>query len=113
MNQAATTPAGATAAPPAIHVIVSLTSPQRTNKSFNARRWCGSRTYEYYLPAYTLGLDTPDGSSPEDQARLALLRDVLQTYCGYKPFQNFAGNRSQYVGQRAKGESEDLQLDHS
>lgn len=85
-------------------------SLQRTNKSFNARRWCGTRTYEYYLPAYVLGLDTPDGSSPDDQAKLALLRDVLQTYCGYKPFQNYAGNRSQYVGQRAKGESDDLQL---
>jgi hypothetical protein len=77
---------------------------QRTNKSFDARRWCGSRTYEYYLPASVLGLDTPDGSSPEDQARLALLRDVLQAYCGYKPYQNYAGNRSQYVGQKAKGE---------
>lgn len=51
-----------------------------------------------------LGLDTPDGSSAEDQARLALLREVLQAYCGYKPYQNYAGNRSQYVGQKAKGE---------
>lgn len=76
---------------------------QRTNKSFNARRWCGSRTYEYYLPAAALGLDSPDGSSPEDQARLALLREVLDSYVGYKPFQNYAGNRRQYVGQKAKG----------
>jgi len=77
---------------------------QRTNKSFNARRWCGSRTYEYYLPAAALGLDTADGSSTEDVARLSLLREVLAAYCGYKPFQNYAGNRSQYVGQKAKGQ---------
>jgi tRNA U38,U39,U40 pseudouridine synthase TruA len=76
---------------------------QRTNKSFDARRWCGSRTYEYYLPASVLGLDSADGSTPEDQDRLALLREVLAAYCGYKPFQNYAGNRSQYVGQKAKG----------
>lgn len=79
---------------------------QRTNKGFDARRWCGSRTYEYYLPASVLGLDTPDGSSSEDQARLALLREVLQAYCGYKPFQNYAGQRSQYVGQKEKGEQD-------
>jgi tRNA U38,U39,U40 pseudouridine synthase TruA len=77
---------------------------QRTNKSFDARRWCGSRTYEYYLPASVLGLCSPDGSTPEDQDKLALLREVLAAYCGYKPFQNYAGNRSQYVGQKAKGE---------
>lgn len=83
---------------------VCVFAVQRTNKSFDARRWCGSRTYEYYLPASVLGLDTPDGSSPEDQARLALLRNVLQAYCGYKPYQNYAGNRSQYVGQKAKAQ---------
>lgn len=76
---------------------------QRTNKSFNARRWCQNRTYEYYLPASLLGLATPDGSSVGDQAKLALLRDVLQAYCGYLPYHNFAGQRSQYVQQRAKG----------
>jgi tRNA U38,U39,U40 pseudouridine synthase TruA len=81
------------------------TAAQRTNKSFNARRWCGSRTYEYYLPASCLGLDTPDGSSAQDQARLALLREVLAAYCGYLPYHNFAGNRSQYVGQKDKGEA--------
>ncbi|WIA38279.1 hypothetical protein OEZ86_001619 [Tetradesmus obliquus] len=75
---------------------------QRTNKSFNARRWCGSRTYEYYLPAAVLGLDSADGSSAADQARLALLRDVLGCFVGYRAFQNYAGNRRQYVGQKAK-----------
>jgi hypothetical protein len=34
---------------------------------------------------------------------MALLREVLGAYCGYMPFQNYAGNRSQYVGQREKG----------
>lgn len=77
---------------------------QRTNKSFNARRWCGSRTYEYYLPGHVLGLDTPDGSSDADAARLALLRDALSHFVGYRAFHNYAGNRSQYVGQKAKGE---------
>lgn len=76
---------------------------QKTNKSFNARRWCGNRTYEYYLPASTLELDTPDGSSDGDRAKLALLREVLQAFCGYRPYQNYAGNRSQYVGQKEKG----------
>lgn len=77
---------------------------QRTNKSFNARRWAQNRTYEYYLPAAVLGLETTDGSSASDQAKLALLRDVLQTYCGYIPYHNYAGQRSQYVQQKAKGE---------
>lgn len=36
---------------------------------------------------------------------MALLREVLGAYCGYMPFQNYAGNRSQYVGQREKGTS--------
>lgn len=35
---------------------------------------------------------------------MALLREVLGAYCGYRPFQNYAGQRSQYVGQREKGE---------
>eukprot|EP00775_Hariotina_reticulata_P003564 gene3564-3832_t len=81
---------------------VRVLSVQKTNKSFNARRWCGSRTYEYYLPAAVLGLDTADGCSADDQQKLQLLRDVLQQYCGYRAFHNYAGNRSQYVGQKQK-----------
>lgn len=76
---------------------------QRTNKSFNARRWCGSRTYEYYLPAAALQLETADGSSSSDQQKLTVFKEVLQQYCGYKAFHNYAGNRRQYVGQKAKG----------
>jgi tRNA U38,U39,U40 pseudouridine synthase TruA len=90
-----------------VHLPLLLLWPtplQRTNKSFNARRWCGSRTYEYYLPAAVLGLDSADGSSAADQARLALLREVLGCFVGYRAFQNYAGNRRQYVGQKAKGE---------
>ncbi|KAF8062046.1 TMN7 [Scenedesmus sp. PABB004] len=74
---------------------------QRTNKSFNARRWCGSRTYEYYLPAAALGLS--GDARDADAARLAALREVLSAFVGYLPFHNYAGNRRQYVGQRAKG----------
>eukprot|EP00879_Flechtneria_rotunda_P013961 GHRR01014582.1.p1 GENE.GHRR01014582.1~~GHRR01014582.1.p1 ORF type:complete len:364 (+),score=126.26 GHRR01014582.1:1599-2690(+) len=75
---------------------------QRTNKSFNARTWCGNRTYEYYLPASLLGLETVDGSSAGDQSKLALLREVLQQYCGYRPYHNYCGNRGQYVDQKGK-----------
>lgn len=55
------------------------------------------------MPAAALELETPDGSSSNDQQKLAVLREVLKQYCGYRPFQNYAGNRRQYVGQKAKG----------
>lgn len=38
--------------PPAVRIF----SVQRVNKKFNSRRQCIDRTYEYYLPAYWLGI---------------------------------------------------------
>jgi hypothetical protein len=70
---------------------------QRTTKKFNVRRWCLTRTYEYYLPSGTLGLASPDGTGPGDAERLALFRAALQQYVGQRPFHNFAGDRKQYV----------------
>lgn len=56
--------------------------------SFCHRRWCVRRTYEYYLPAFCLGLseDTP----AEEAARVvALFKDSLSQYVGRKPFHNY------------------------
>ena len=61
------------------------------------RRLCLNRTYEYYLPAATLGLASPDGAGPGDAERLRLFRAALTQYVGNRPFHNFAGVRSQYV----------------
>lgn len=79
--------------PPSIRVL----AVQRVTKKYNVRRWCLTRTYEYYLPAFLLGFTTPDGSSTEDAEKLRLFRAALQQYVGTRPFHNFAGVRSQYV----------------
>lgn len=83
---------------------ICVFSVQRTNKGFDTRRWCNKRSYEYYLPASVLQLETPDGSSQGDREVLALFRNALGQYVGNMPFHNFAGNRKQYVQQRKKGE---------
>lgn len=82
---------------------ICVFSVQRTNKGFDTRRWCNKRSYEYYLPASVLRLETPDGSSQADREVLALFRNALGQYVGNMPFHNFAGNRKQYVQQRKKG----------
>lgn len=55
------------------------------------------RTYEYYLPASALELESTDGSAPGDAAKIAALRSALQRYVGGRPFHNYAGKRRQYV----------------
>ena len=91
---------------------------QRVNKGFNARRFCHRRTYEYYIPAFVLGLEGPFPTSPSgtaatdgsgavmteaDKRKLLGFREALQMYVGTRPFHNFAGNRRQYVKQQQQG----------
>ena len=40
----------------AVHKQVRVLSVQRVNAGFNARGYCNTRTYHYYLPASILGL---------------------------------------------------------
>lgn len=60
---------------------------QQVNRKFNARHMCASRTYEYYVPAFMLGLAC-DGSEA-DKAIIDTFREALGAYMGSHPFHNF------------------------
>jgi tRNA U38,U39,U40 pseudouridine synthase TruA len=47
-----------------------------------------------------LQLDSADGSTPADAAKIALFRESLQRYVGRHAFHNYAGRRKQYVPQK-------------
>ena len=66
-----------------------------TPKSFQARRECIMRTYEYLLPARVLGLEggVSDASARE---RLAKFSAALGAFVGAHPFHNYT-RRSQYT----------------
>ncbi|KAL6755898.1 pseudouridine synthase [Haematococcus lacustris] len=67
---------------------------QKVNKAFSARRSCITRTYEYYLPAWLLGVHG-DGRH-EDSLRMGLVRQVLASFCGTHPFHNFTARVKDY-----------------
>ncbi|KAJ9517084.1 hypothetical protein QJQ45_002593 [Haematococcus lacustris] len=69
------------------HLPSSVLAVQKVNKAFSARRSCITRTYEYYLPAWLLGLHGDGGH--EDSLRMGLVRQVLASFCGTHPFHNF------------------------
>ncbi|KAF5832298.1 hypothetical protein DUNSADRAFT_11835 [Dunaliella salina] len=70
---------------------ISVFAVQKVNKKFDARAMCTGRTYEYYLPAFLLGLKCD--RSEADAERLAAFRAALQLYVGFHPFHNFTRRR--------------------
>ena len=68
-----------------------------TPKSFQARRECVMRTYEYLLPARVLDLGR-DGAALDESGRerLKLLNDALACFVGSHAFHNYT-KRSQYT----------------
>ncbi|KAJ9517195.1 hypothetical protein QJQ45_009046 [Haematococcus lacustris] len=91
------------------HLPSSVLAVQKVNKAFSARRSCITRTYEYYLPAWLLGLHG-DGRH-EDSLRMGLVRQVLASFCGTHPFHNFTVRVKDYelsnaqLASKAKSES--------
>ncbi|KAL0039788.1 hypothetical protein WJX77_008016 [Trebouxia sp. C0004] len=88
---------------------VQVLSVQRVNSGFNARSYCNTRTYHYYLPASILGLAV-DGS-PEDKARMGLLRQCCSLFQGRHPFHNYTKRRLYRIRttDTARGASSDMQ----
>ena len=66
-----------------------------TPKSFQARRECIMRTYEYLLPARVLGAER-GVSDANARARLATFSAALGAFVGAHPFHNYT-RRSQYT----------------
>lgn len=64
---------------------IHVSSVKRVSKSFRAREWCKSRTYQYYVPGKILGIDS---ENPQKE-RLEKLQEVLDLYVGNRPFHNF------------------------
>lgn len=71
-----------------------------TPKSFQARRECVMRTYEYLLPARVLGCDG-DVMDESGRRRLALFNEALSCFIGSHPFHNYT-KRSQYTAKARK-----------
>lgn len=88
---------------------VQVLSVQRVNSGFNARSYCNTRTYHYYLPASILGLAL-DGST-EDNARMRLLRQCCTLFQGRHPFHNYTKRRLYRIrtADAARGASRDVQ----
>ncbi|KAL0045471.1 hypothetical protein WJX82_007559 [Trebouxia sp. C0006] len=88
---------------------VQVLSVQRVNSGFNARSYCNTRTYHYYLPASILGLAL-DGSTVDD-ARMGLLRQCCSLFEGRHPFHNYTKRRLYRIRttDTARGASRDVQ----
>jgi len=57
---------------------IRVLSCQRVPKSFRARQQAASRRYEYFLPAWVIGITGEDAE--EDARRLKLLREALRSF---------------------------------
>ncbi|GBG30177.1 tRNA pseudouridine synthase [Hondaea fermentalgiana] len=64
---------------------VRVFSVQRVTKSFQARTFCKSRTYHYYMPGWIIGMDGSSG----DAAKLDSLQEILNKFIGNRAFHNF------------------------
>lgn len=80
---------------------VRVLAAQRVNRSFDAKMYCGERTYHYWLPASAIGMQN-DGSD-EDARRLQLLRQCLALYEGSHPFHNYTKRRLYRAEYRERG----------
>mmetsp|Transcript_3091 Transcript_3091/g.7656 ORF Transcript_3091/g.7656 Transcript_3091/m.7656 type:complete len:420 (+) Transcript_3091:759-2018(+) len=65
---------------------IRVLSCQRVPKSFRARQQAASRRYEYFLPAWVIGITGEDAE--EDARRLKLLREALRSFQGTHAFHN-------------------------
>lgn len=97
---------------------VRVFSVQRVTKSFQARGFCRSRTYHYYLPAWMIGMD----GSPADEVKLERLQNILNKFVGNRTFHNFTkrsfyqfrhGHRRGWRRARAREKSDGLLLDNA
>lgn len=84
--------------PPAIRVF----SVQKVNRKFNARHMGSSRMYEYYVPAFMLGLNCDD--SEKDRSTIELFRSALGLYVGSQPFHNFTKRQNYTPAARARNQ---------
>eukprot|EP00894_Picocystis_sp_ML_P003764 jgi/Pico_ML_1/54281/g4653.t1 len=81
---------------------LNVSSVKRVSKSFRAREWCKSRTYEYYVPGKVLGIE--DGNP--QQERLEKLQEALESYVGNRPFHNFTVMKNYVKKPSTKGEED-------
>lgn len=72
---------------------IRVLSCQRVPKSFRARQQAADRRYEYFLPAWVIGIAGEDAD--EDARRLKLLREALKSMEGTNAFHNLT-SMSQY-----------------
>ncbi len=71
---------------------VMVFSVQRVVKSFDARRECIRRYYEYYVPVSFLSLAKREGAGSIDDV-IGRLGDAWRSYEGYHAFHNFTKRR--------------------
>lgn len=81
---------------------LNVSSVKRVSKSFRAREWCKSRTYEYYVPGKVLGIE--DGNP--QQERLEKLQEALESYIGNRPFHNFTVMKNYVKKPSTKGDED-------
>ncbi|XP_024545128.1 putative tRNA pseudouridine synthase isoform X2 [Selaginella moellendorffii] len=78
---------------------ISIFGVVPVTKSFDARRSCYSRTYDYYFPAACIGINNESSSEDVDQ-RIQYFRRTLKSLEGRHAFHNYTVRRLYRKSQR-------------
>ena len=62
---------------------------QKVNKKFNARHYCSSRSYEYYLPCSMIDVKADGSSEASDKDKIERFRAALKVFEGNRAYHNY------------------------